>query len=91
LPTTDFDVYFKQEDVVATFDSPMLEVHYFVRMLIVFTSEQKRMALKFPVALSTVLETYDLPVSPPMADQSLPEYSVADVAPSYDADSSTSP
>ncbi|KAI9288795.1 hypothetical protein BC943DRAFT_315326 [Umbelopsis sp. AD052] len=86
----DFDVYFKKEDVVATFDSPMFEVRYFVKVTIEFASEQKRLALKFPTAMATVMESYDFPASPPI-DQPLPEYTVIEEAPSYDGISSSSP
>lgn len=86
----DFDIYFRKEDVVATFDSPMFDVRYYFKVTIEFASEQKRMTLKFPTVMATVMESYDFPVSPPM-DQPLPEYTVDEDAPSYDGISSSSP
>ena len=68
----------------------MFEVSYFVKVTIEFASEQKRMNLKFPTAMATIMESYDFPVSPPI-DQPLPEYTVNEDAPSYDAISFSSP
>lgn len=75
--------------MVASFSSPMLDVLYFVRARIIFSTGQKDMVLKFPTELATVLDTFELPASPPVTDQVLPEYSLDEEAPSYDAQSSS--
>lgn len=86
---SDFDIYFKSDDVIATFTSPMLDIDYFVRVRIVFASDQKDMVLKFPTQMATVQDMFELPVSPPLTDQVLPQYSADESAPSYDALSSS--